>query len=199
MLTVGLTGGIGCGKSSFCAAFSRLGVAIIDTDEIAHQLSHPNSDANQLIAQQFGKQSLLDDGALNRTWLRQLIFNEPAKKKQLEAIFHPFILQVSKEQIQKVSQLHRYCILAVPLLFEVSEFQQLVDYTIAIDCEESEQINRVMQRSHLSLDEVQKIITAQMPRNQRNTLADYVVNNNGTLASIDVKVSQMHDFLLEKT
>jgi dephospho-CoA kinase len=199
MLIVGLTGGIGSGKSSFCAAFSRLGVPVIDTDNIAHQLSHPNSNANKLVAQQFGTQSLLADGSLNRAWLRELIFNTPEKRIQLEAIFHPLILQKTQEQIHQVRGMHNYCLLAVPLLFETPAFQQLVDYSIVIDCDEDEQIKRVMQRSQLSDAEVKKIISAQMPRNQRNTLADYVISNNDSLASIDEKVSQMHNFLLEKT
>ncbi|WP_027469953.1 dephospho-CoA kinase [Deefgea rivuli] len=199
MLIVGLTGGIGSGKSSFCAAFSDLGVPIIDTDDIAHQLSKPTSDANAQVARQFGADALLADGSLNRTWLRQLIFTDPSKKKQLETIFHPLILKKTKEEIQKISSLHHYCIVAVPLLFETTAFRNLIHYSIVIDCDEQDQINRVMLRSKLNHNEVQNIIAAQMPRKQRNYLADHIITNNGTLSSIAEKVSQMHSFLLEKT
>lgn len=199
MLVVGLTGGIGCGKSSFCDVFSRLGVPIIDTDVIAHQLAHPNSYANQQVLSQFGAASLLADGSLDRAWLRQLIFTEPDKKVQLEAIFHPLILERTKEQISIFSSLHPYCILAVPLLFETPSFHKLTDLSISIDCVEQEQIKRVMLRSRLSQYQIKNIISAQMPRDQRNALANYVIMNDGALIDIDKKVSQMHNFLLEKT
>lgn len=199
MFVVGLTGGIGCGKSSFCSAFSLLGVPIIDSDEIAHLLSQPNSTVNKQVYARFGANSLLADGSLNRVWLRELVFTEPAQRIQLEAIFHPLILQKTEEQIASMNHLHQYCILAVPLLFETPAFHRLINYSIVIDCEEQEQIYRVMHRNKLSHNEVKHIIAAQMPRNQRNAFADQIIMNDGSLASIDEKVSQMHSFLLEKT
>jgi dephospho-CoA kinase len=199
VFVVGLTGGIGSGKSSVCAAFSRLGVPIIDTDEIAHRLSRPSSEVNKQIYEIFGSNSLLADGSLNRAWLRELVFTEPTKRVQLEAIFHPLILQKTKEKICSMGRAHRYCILAVPLLFETPAFHRLTNYSIVVDCDEEEQIRRVIRRSKLSRHEVQNIITAQMPRNQRNVLADQIIMNNESLASIDEKVSQIHNFLLEKT
>ena len=199
LLIVGLTGGIGSGKSSFCAAFSRLGIPIIDADEIAHQLSTPNSLANSQVANAFGEVALLDDGRLNRDYIRQCIFNDPNKKKLLEGIFHPLILIDAKKRIEQLSNTSPYCILAVPLLFEQPEFLKLVSITVAVDCDESEQIRRVMHRSQLSEHQVQQILKVQIPRKERNKLADIVINNNGAITDIDRKVSQLHTFLLGKT
>lgn len=196
---MGLTGGIGTGKSSFCAAFSRLSVPIIDADIIAHNLSHPYSTANLSIAKLLGEQSLLDDGTLNRTWLRDTIFNDNKIKKQVEDIFHPLILKEVKFQIAQLKSDHPYCILAVPLLFEQPSFLKLTQLTIVIDCSEQEQIMRVMQRSGLNQEQVQKIIQSQMGRAERNNLADLVISNEDGLESIDNKVSQLHKLLLEKT
>ncbi len=199
LLIVGLTGGIGSGKSSFCAAFSRLGVPIIDADEIAHQLSIPNSTANTEVAKIFGEQALLNDGSLNRDYIRHNIFNDANKKKLLEGIFHPLILFEAKKQIHKLSNTSSYCILAVPLLFEQPEFLKLVRITVTIDCDEGEQISRVMLRSKLTEPQVRQIIKTQIPRKERNNLSDIVINNNGAITDIDHKVSQLHTFLLGKT
>ncbi|MBM5571880.1 MULTISPECIES: dephospho-CoA kinase [Deefgea] len=199
MLVAGLTGGIGSGKSTFCAAFSRLGVPVIDADVIYHHLTQPYSIANLLVEQQFGSQSLLNDGKLNKDWLRQIIFDDDCKKKQVEAIFHPLILDEIKSQISQLESNYIYCILAVPLLFEFSDFLNLSDYTIVIDCSEATQVARVMQRSGLSHEQVKKIIQAQMSRNERNRLADLVICNEEGFDSIDDKVSQLHKFLLEKS
>jgi len=199
LLVAGLTGGIGSGKSTFCAAFSRLGVPVVDADVIYHHLTQPNSIANLLVEQQLGSQSLLNDGRLNKDWLRQIIFNDDSKKKQVEAIFHPLILDEIKTQLSQLKSNHTYCILAIPLLFEFPDFLQLTHYSIVIDCSESTQINRVMQRSGLSQEQVKKIIQAQMNRNERNRLADLVICNEEGFDSIDDKVWQLHKFLLEKS
>lgn len=199
LLVVGLTGGIGSGKSSFCAAFSLLGVPIIDADIIAHDLSQPYSTANTTVKKLFGEQSLRADGTLNREWIRSAIFNDDVKKKQLEAIFHPLILQALKLHIKQLENSCAYCIIAVPLLFEQKSFHELTQFSIAIDCTENEQITRVMHRSSLSETQVRKIIDAQMSRSQRNKLADLVINNEDGLENIADKVSQLHKFLLEKT
>ena len=198
MLIVGLTGGIGSGKSSCCAAFSRLGITIIDTDEIAHQLSRPYADANLQIAEQFGANALLPDHSLNRKWLRQHILTDAYEKKRLEAIFHPKILDQVKEKIRSICAKERYCIIDVPLLFETSSFLNLIDYSIAIDCDEQEQIKRVKCRSQLTENEIKSIIAVQISRKQRNKLADFIILNNGKLSDIDEKILQIHKNLLEK-
>ena len=198
LLVAGLTGGIGSGKSSFCAAFSRLGIPIIDADVISHQLSYPNSTANCEVAEKLGKQAVLQDGNLNRKWIRECIFNNKEKRTTLEGIFHPLILSEAKKQIQRLSSTHPYCILAVPLLFEQISFLELVDITIVIDCEINEQIKRVMLRSKLTEQQVIQIIKAQMPSKERNKYADIVINNSSGIEDIDGKVSQLHTFLLGK-
>lgn len=192
---VGLTGGIGSGKSTFCAAFSHFGVPIIDTDIISHQLSYPYSTANIEVAKYLGEQALLEDGNLNRAWIRETIFNNANQKAILEQIFHPLILLEAKKQIQQLSTSLPYCILAVPLLFENPSFLTLVDTTIVIDCDESEQIARVRHRSKLTEAQIIQIINTQMPRAERNSLADIVIKNQA-IADIDYKVSQLHGVLL---
>ncbi|QZA81001.1 dephospho-CoA kinase [Deefgea piscis] len=198
MYVVGITGGIGSGKSSFCHAFVRLGITVIDTDQLAHQLTQASSAAMPAILAKFGESAIQDDGALNRTWMRQHIFSNPTGKQTLEKILHPLIYKMAAELIKNVPLEQAYCILAVPLLFETQLFLSLIDYSIAIDCEEYLQIERVKSRSHLSEIEIRQIITTQMSREQRNQYADEVLSNNGTPQDIDAKVSQTHDFLLKK-
>ena len=198
MHVVGITGGIGSGKSSFCHAFSHLGITVIDTDQLAHQLTQASSAAIPFILEKFGEAAIQHDGALNRTWMRQHIFSNPTGKHSLEKILHPLIYEMASELIQNEPPEHAYCILAVPLLFETQLFQNLIDYSIAIDCVEILQIERVKSRSHLSEIEIRQIIATQMSSEQRNQYADKVLHNNGTLQDIDAKVSQTHDFLLQK-
>ncbi|QKJ65915.1 dephospho-CoA kinase [Deefgea piscis] len=198
MHVVGITGGIGSGKSSFCHAFVRLGITVIDTDQLAHQLTQASSAAMPAIVAEFGKSAIQADGALNRTWMRQHIFSNPSGKQTLEKILHPLIYKMAAELIKNEPPEQAYCILAVPLLFETQLFLRLIDYSIAIDCEEHLQIERVKSRSHLSETEIRQIMATQMSREQRNQYADEVLRNDGTLQDIDAKVSQTHDFLLQK-
>lgn len=199
LLIVGLTGGIGSGKSSFCSAFANLGVPVIDADAVGHQLSSPNSEANQHVVERFGSIAVLDDGSLNRAWLREVIFNDAQLKIALEEIFHPLILLKVKTQIQQLSKEHPYCILAVPLLFEKKSFLELTNITLAIDCSENDQISRVMRRNSLTKNQVKKIIESQMSRATRNELADIVIDNSEAPENIVFKVSQLNNFLLEKS
>ncbi|MBM5573939.1 dephospho-CoA kinase [Deefgea sp. CFH1-16] len=198
MHVVGITGGIGSGKSSFCHAFVRLGITVIDTDQLAHQLTQASSAAMPAIVAKFGESAIQADGALNRTWMRQHIFSNPSGKQTLEKILHPLIYKMAAELIKNEPLEQAYCILAVPLLFETQLFLRLIDYSIAIDCEERLQIERVKSRSHLSEIEIRQIIATQMNRAQRNQYADEILRNDGTLQDIDAKVSQTHDFLLQK-
>ncbi|MCB5197232.1 dephospho-CoA kinase [Deefgea salmonis] len=198
MHVVGITGGIGSGKSSFCHAFIRLGITVIDTDQLAHQLTQADSSAMPLILEEFGAPALQENGALNRIWMRQHVFSHPTGKQTLEKILHPLIYTMAAALIQNESPEQAYCILAVPLLFETQLFQNLIDYSIAIDCEEYLQIERVKTRNHLSEIEIKKIIATQISREQRNQYADEILRNDGTLKDIEAKVSQTHDFLLQK-
>lgn len=199
LLIVGLTGGIGSGKSSFCDVLSEMGVPIIDADKIAHGLDQPYSKANTLVSNEFGLQSLTQDGKLDRNYIREQIFNDASKKEKLEAILHPLIVTEIKAQIKNLSTSNPYCILAIPLLFEYETFRQLCQFSIVIDCSEEEQIKRVMQRNNLNRDQISLIIKSQLSRTQRNGFADLVINNEEGRSSIAKKVSQLHRFLLEKT
>ena len=199
MWVVGLTGGIGCGKSSACAAFAQLGVPIIDTDQIAHSLSATGSPLLEDIRRHFGDAAIDHSGALNRPWIRELIFSNASDKEKLENIFHPAILAELTVQLRHYAHSASYCILAVPLLFESPQFLTLVNYSLVIDCNEARQIERVKQRSGLSEAQINKIMKHQLPRQLRNQQADKVISNNGELHELHEKVSLLHDFFLLKS
>ncbi|MBS1155700.1 MAG: dephospho-CoA kinase [Proteobacteria bacterium] len=194
-LIVGLTGGIGSGKSSAARRFRELGVRVIDTDEIGHVLSHPPSPALQQIASRMGQAFLLSDGSLDRTRMRKHVFSSPAARETLEAIFHPLIRQEVERQIGAETSAP-YTILVVPLLFETQRFRALIQRSIVVDCSEEQQITRVMTRSSLSRTEVIDVMSTQLSRENRLNLADDIICNNGTLEQLEDQVEQLHQRLL---
>lgn len=190
MLTIGLTGGIGCGKTSVARIFSTLGAAIIDTDEIARRLTEKGSPALDAIAEQFGATCLLQDGNLDRTELRKRIFTDPAAKKKLEAILHPPIKQ---QVIAEMAEARApYLLLVVPLFFETGAYRDLVERVLVVDCEESQQISRTMNRSQLSADEVRAIMANQIPRMERLEQADDILSNKGNQENLEEQVRSLH-------
>lgn len=195
-LIVGLTGGIGSGKSSAARRFRELGVRVIDTDEISHALSRPPSPALQQIASRMGQEFLSSDGSLDRTRMRKHVFSSPAARETLEAIFHPLIRQEVERQIDAETPAP-YTILVVPLLFETQRFRALIQHSIVVDCSEEQQITRVMTRSSLSRTEVIDVMSTQLSRENRLNLADDVICNDGTLEQLEDQVEQLHQrFLL---
>jgi dephospho-CoA kinase len=190
MLCIGLTGGIGCGKSTVAELFRKLGAQIIDTDVIAHQLTQAHGIAMPAIAKQFGVIYLLADGALNRAAMRELIFSDADAKQQLEAILHPLILQQVQKQLAQAT-LARYTILVVPLLLQSPEFFALVQRVLVVDCSETEQIQRVIQRQQLSLTVIKSIIAQQSTRSERLARADDLIHNNGELHELDAQVTAL--------
>lgn len=191
MLRIGLTGGIGCGKSVVAQHFAALNVPYIDADQIAHHLTAQASPLLHTIQLAFGNEALLPDGVLNRAWLRQRIFSDPDARQKLEAILHPPILDEIKRQLNALQELP-YVLLVIPLLLEIQMFRNLVDRILVVDCLEAQQRTRVNERSGLSTQEIDAILAAQMPREQRLALADDVLTNTGDLSELHAQIQTLH-------
>jgi len=190
-LCVGLTGGIGCGKSTVAALFAKLGAGIVDTDAIAHQLAQAGGAAIPAICAAFGKEYIAGDGSLNRAGMRELVFSDAAAKQRLENILHPLILSQAQTQLQAL-QSKPYIIIVVPLLPESPAFRQLVQRILVVDCPEDSQIARVIARNHMSDAEVRAIIAVQTARAERLKLANDVIHNDAGLDTLAAQVSDLH-------
>ncbi|MEQ1814855.1 MAG: dephospho-CoA kinase [Candidatus Nitrotoga sp.] len=202
-LVVGLTGGIGSGKSTVAQMFAEYGVAIIDSDLIARELTQAGGSAIAQIRTIFGHTYLDKNGALNRIQMRQRIFTDPAAKLQLEAILHPMIRAQMQEAISARSILSTpsqhaapYLMLVVPLLFSATGFRELAHYTLMVDCEEDIQIARVINRDGLDEQAIRRIMAAQMPRAEQLKIADHIIQNNSTLMALQILVQQQHRLYL---
>jgi dephospho-CoA kinase len=190
-LKIGLTGGIGSGKSSAAALFAELGAEVIDTDVISHQLTKPDSLALSAICHEFGDALLLSDGNLDRAKLRNLIFADPAAKSRLENILHPLIKQEVMARL--ASSQATYIIVVVPLLLEAAGYRELVDRVLVVDCDEHTQMARVMARSQLNQAEVQAIMRNQLSAEERLTHADDVLDNNGDNENLRRQIVTLHE------
>lgn len=175
LLRVGLTGGIGSGKSLVAQMLSELGASIVDTDQIAHDLTGPAGSGMPAIQAAFGAQMLDEQGALNRAAMRQKVFEDPAARQQLEAILHPLIRQEVQRQAQQAGG--TYVVFVVPLLVESGRWSSRVDRVCVVDCERETQIERVMKRSGLTREQVEQILEVQATREARLAVAHDVVNN----------------------
>lgn len=189
-LVVGLTGGIGCGKSSACKIFTELGVDVIDTDQISHELTQYNGAAIPVIRSQFGEEYITTDGMLDRTRMRRLVFTDSNCRVKLEVLLHPLILEIVTERISHCKS--PYVIIAVPLLLETNDYGHLINRILVIDCDERLQIMRAMTRSHLSVEEVKAIMTVQLKREQRLEKADDIIVNNDDIHCLREQVVRMH-------
>lgn len=192
---VALTGGIGSGKSLVSDAFAKLGATVIDTDQIARELTGIDGAAMPAIVKQFGNDVLLPDGTLDRNRLRDLVFRDSRKKLQLERILHPMIHAEAAKQIR--DSVGPYVILVVPLLIETDTFWDVAARILVIDCDEQLRIERVMRRNGLSRDQVMAIMRAQASRQDRLALADDVISNDGTIDEILPQVSRLHEKYLQ--
>lgn len=190
-LCVGLTGGIGCGKSIVASLFAEHGAGVVDTDAIAHQLTRADGAAIAAIRNVFGDNYITPDRALDRELMRDLIFSDTSAKLRLELLLHPLILEQAKAQLQQLAQAP-YIILVVPLLPESPAFRQLVQRILVVDCEPSSQISRVMQRSNLDEAEVRSIIARQTPRAERLLLADDLIHNDAGLDELAEQIAALH-------
>ncbi len=179
-LRLGLTGGIGSGKSTVAQMLAKRGAAVIDSDAIARSVTATNGIAMPAIREAFGPEFVTPEGALDRERMRARVFSDPGAKLRLEAIVHPLVGLATQAQAQAAIQAgHTLLVFDVPLLVESSRWRKLVDMVMVVDCLESTQIARVMARSGLSQDAVQNIIHAQATRAQRLAAADITVFNEG--------------------
>lgn len=191
MFVVGLTGGIGCGKSEAARCFAKLDVPIVDVDVIARQLTAAGQETLREIIEVFGSEYLLADGNLDRAALREKVFNDMAARKDLESIMHPAIhVQALKELDQNIAA--PYQILAISLLFENQRYKDNVTRSLVIDCDESLQVERTMKRSGISEQTVRGIMAAQVSRATRIKMADDLIENEGSLDELHQKVAEMH-------
>lgn len=191
---IGLTGGIGSGKSTFGAVLQKRGAALVDSDQIARQVTGPGGAAIAAIVQRFGPEFVDDTGALDRGRMRELAYSAPDARTALEAIVHPLVSLHSSQQAQAAEDAGtRVIVFDVPLLVESGRWVQRLDAVIVIDCPPAVQIQRVMSRSGLNRSTVEAILAAQSPRNIRRASADIVVHNgdNCTLADLQKMAEQV--------
>lgn len=190
-LAIGLTGGIGSGKSLVADMLAARGGAIIDTDVIAHQLTVPGGAAMPAIRAAFGNAFVTPEGALNRGAMREHVFGDPASRKQLESILHPLIGAETEAAALRAEGL--YLVFVVPLLVESGRWAERVDRVLVVDCPESLQLERVMQRNHLSRAQVEAIMASQASREQRLAAADDVIVNDAGRESLEQQVALVHE------
>ncbi len=187
---IGLTGGIGSGKSFVADLFAQLGAGIIDTDVIAHQLTAPAGRAMPVLRERFGPDFVNADGSLNRAAMRERVFSDDGARRQLEAILHPLIAAETDAAAQAVGG--EYVIFVVPLLVESGRWVDRVDRVLVVDCPEALQVERVMQRSQLPAAQVQAIMASQASRQQRLAVADDVIANDGERSAVEAAVARLH-------
>jgi dephospho-CoA kinase len=194
---IGLTGGIGSGKTAVSNLFAQLGAGIVDTDLIAHQITAPGGKAIPQIRDHFGSEFIDNGGALDRAKMRSLVFQNPEAKKALEAITHPLIRQETLRQAGQLTDAGvPYLLLVVPLLIESGAWIDQIDYLVVVDCPEETQIQRVMHRSNLSRTEVEAILKAQASRQERLAHANAVIDNQGKLSELKTAVQELHQKIL---
>lgn len=193
-LVVGLTGGIGSGKTAVSDLFADKGIVIVDADVIAREVVEPGQPALNAIVDRFGPQMLLPDSTLDRRALRELIFNSDEDKNWLNALLHPAIRESMQAQTQRATS--AYCILSVPLLVE-NGLDKMVDRVLVVDVATKLQIERTSSRDQQSKEQVEKIIAAQASREQRLAAADDVIDNNGERSALIEQVEQLHKHYID--
>ena len=192
---VGLTGGIGCGKSAAAEEFARLGAAVVDTDAIAHELTAAGGAAIDEVRRALGGEYIDEAGAMDRAKVRARVFADPAARARLEAVLHPRIRAESERRIAGARA--PYVVHVVPLLLESGEYRRRVARVLVVDCAPELQAARVRRRSGLADEEIQRIIAAQMPRAARLAAADDVIDNSGGIDALHKQVAALHARYLE--
>jgi len=187
---LGLTGGIGSGKSTVAKMLAELGAVVLDADAISRSVTAPGGAAIPAITQAFGPQMIALDGGMDRTAMRTLVFAQPQERQRLEAIVHPLVQQAIAAQIRQAqAQGAKVAVLDIPLLVESPYWRHQVDAILVVDCSEATQIARVMERSQLSETAVRSIIASQASRAQRRAAADWIIDNDGiTLEQLRAQV-----------
>jgi dephospho-CoA kinase len=196
-LVVGMTGGIGSGKSAAAEEFAKFGVTVVDSDAIAHELTAPGGAAIDAIRREFGASAITASGAMDRGRMRTIVFRDSHARSRLEAILHPAIRHQAERRLRESSS--AYAIHMVPLLVESGDLRARYDRVLVIDCTESVQIERVRIRSGLTEGEIRGILLAQATRAERLAIADDVIDNSGPLNALAPQVLTMHEKYLKLT
>ena len=195
MFVVGLTGGIGSGKSAATAVFEDLGIDVVDADLASREAVLPGSKALDQIQKKFGNEILLEDQSLNRAKLREIIFDNSEDKTWLEQLLHPEIRHIIQSKLENSSS--KYVILVSPLLFETDQ-HEFCNTTILIDSSMNSQVSRTSKRDSVSEDSVKKIISAQMSRDDKLKIAKIVINNDDSLEKLESNVKKVHENLIKE-
>jgi dephospho-CoA kinase len=191
---IGLTGGIASGKSTIADYFAELGIPVIDTDVIAREVVAPGSDALGEIRQKFGAEVIAEDGSLNRLAMRKLVFSDESRRLELESILHPRIRDEAFRQAAESAG--PYVVIVVPLLFE-SPMKNSMDRILVVDCSVETQLQRLLARDSESEDQARRIIATQASREERLSIADDVVSNDGDIADSRQAVERLHEAYLQ--
>ena len=195
---IGLTGGIGSGKTAVSHLMGELGAGIIDTDLISHEITAPGGNAIPLITKVFGADFIDPQGALNRAKMRALVFADPNSRQALEKITHPLIQQeTAKKAFELAKSGVPYLVFVVPLLIESGFWLKLIDYLVVVDCPEEIQIQRVMHRNNMTRMDVENILKAQTNRKVRLAAANAIIENQGSLDELKSEVLNLHQQLLK--
>ena len=194
-LVIGLTGGIGSGKSAAAEEFARLGATVVDTDAIAHELTGAGGAALSAVRGLFGDAYIDASGAMDRRKMRELVFEDPVAKQRLEALLHPLIREESQRRIAAATG--PYVVHVVPLLIESPDYRRRVDRVLVIDCADELRLARVQARSGLAEREVRRIIGAQASATTRRAAADDLIDNGGTLEELRAQIRALHRRYLE--
>ncbi len=189
-LVIGLTGGIGSGKTSTAKFFADLGINVIDTDEIAHKLTQTKGAAISSIQKSFGNNFITVHGALDRNKMRDLVFSDNASLRQLEAILHPLIRKETVSLIELTSS--PYIVIVVPLLLETGSYRDIVQRILVVDCDKENQVARAIKRSGLNIQKVHAIMDTQVSRQERLEQADDVIVNNMDILNLQKQVEILH-------
>lgn len=190
MFVIGLTGGVGSGKSTAVDMFEALGAGVVDTDRISHELTAPGGAAIPALREAFGADYIAANGALDRAKMRALVFGDGAARRQLEAILHPAIREEARARIARSDR--PYVIVVVPLLLETGTYLDFTDRVLVVDCAEEEQVRRTAQRSGVTVEAARAIMAAQLPRAERIARADDVLSNTGGIEALRARVAELH-------
>jgi dephospho-CoA kinase len=194
MLKIGLTGGIGCGKSTVSSLFEQLHVPVIDADTISHQIVKPHQQGLAVLIALFGCEILLENGELNRAALKEFIFSDVESKKKLEAALHPLIFNEITTQLDLLHDVP-YCIVSIPLLFE-TQSQRFVDRILVVDCDKKTQHERVQKRDNLSFASIDRIIASQVSAEFRRNNANDILDNSKDGVLLAQQVKTLHNFYI---
>ncbi|MEJ1296702.1 MAG: dephospho-CoA kinase [Candidatus Sedimenticola sp. (ex Thyasira tokunagai)] len=189
MFVIGVTGGIGCGKSSVTDCFTELGVPVIDADQTSREVVEPGEPALEEIVRLFGTETLKADGSLDRRYLREKIFQDSSSRKRLEELLHPIIRQRMQLQLSELTA--DYAIFSIPLLVETGG-NNSVDRILVVDCPTPLQIERIVHRDGITPAQAEGILNAQCNREERLAVADDIIDNSGTIGQLHILVEQLH-------